>query len=560
MEQLGTNSEYLKHITVALNIFFHHDSRLAVPNIGFGIGMTRSRLKKFASVLIKKVIAPLVVPAKEEEPKTHLKETDYDNGLFTNNDVTKRDSAVAAATAATSDDSCKCSCHGPQSGMMFEPSEERRAIYEEEYNKMLMSQLHLLAEFGICGYQYSLTASNDKRMLVAMQLLKERLIYTQREAVAAISWPRLLQFFLTNGEHKKNKKFALSGKSKYDLYDVKDKLYKINRRYIEHFSTIANSSIVCDRMVEYLTAKFNTIMFALGHSPDPFLQHKTSEVIKEHVQNYLSRVYTREGLYRDFERLMEDSMASVPQYMFDTAKRCMTGADYSYEYHLEKPFLACHSKRVHGLRPEDEADGGAFNPIPLFGVTDPLFEDKYIVDNTVTKTTSYRSSFKIKKDNAGFTAANISRDVLSNAKFVINRDAAKLILSGNNSCQPIFKGMGDIFKKDLVSKKPRRMDDDSPWSSKNTGLSGRNTTEFNVNSVMVVAHYELDEEGNQDPDNYDDDIYIPMVDNQRSTVQNDIKYPEIMPFNNDDDTEMIEALDFSPVYGQGPKYVAISLK
>ena len=580
----NTKPELMKRVINTFNIFFHHASGLAVPNIGFGVGMTRHRLKVFAHRLITQFVAPLVVKGSRNivkpEPKTHVEVKDYgelvrmirgnpecktasqnsdlvvmSSGLFTNNDVYKKPPSSSSTSCNEEEDEedkedknkanparcCDCECHGFDRnlvGLTFEPSEVRRKIYEEEYNKMLMSQPHLLAEFGVCGYRHSLTASSDKKILVMTQLLKERLIYTQREVAAAIGWSRLLQFFLTNDK-----------KSKYDIHDVKNKLYSLNRRYIEHFSTAVRDSLACDRLMENLNVKFNSDVLPLGRKPDSFIRTKAGLVVMEHAKKVLVDLYLREDSYPDYKRLVAGDQ--IPQYMIDSAARCVTGADYTQEYHIDEPFC--------------KRDEENFEPIPMFGVRDLLFVDpadaKYVFDNTAIKSSQLKSVFRIKRDDVNFTEANVARGVISNAQLTNNVDAAKVLFSGNNSCKPVFKGMRDIFKKSLLVEEPRKMDDHTPWSSKNTGQSGRNTTEFNVNSVMLVVQYDLDENGEtRGLDDYENDVFLSMVDSQRTVAQKDIMYPDIVKFSESDPTETIEAPDYSPVYRHGSKTVAISLK
>lgn len=405
-----------------------------------------------------------------------------------------------------------------------------------------MSQPHLLAEFGVCGYRYSLTASSDKKILVMLQLLKERLIYTQREVAAAIGWSRLLQFFLTND--KKNEK------SKYDIHDVKNKLYSLNRRYIELFSTTVRNSVACDRLTEDLNAKFNSDMFPLGRKPDSFIRTKAGLVVMEHAKKVLADLYSREDSYPDYKRLICKGL--IPQYMIDAAAACVTGVHYAQEYHINEPFC--------------KRDEEYFEPIPMFGVKDLLFVDpadaKYVFDNTAIKSCQPKSVFRIKRDDVNFTEANVARGVISNAQLTNSVDAAKVLFSGNNCCKPVFKGMRDTFKKSLLTEEPRKMDDHTPWSSKNTGQSGRNTTEFNVNSVMLVVQYDLDDNGEaRGMDDYENDVFLSMVDSQRTVVQNDIMYPEIVKFSESDPTETIEAPDYSPVYRHmGKTVAALSLK
>ena len=441
------------------------------------------------------------------------------SGLFTNNDVSKNKNKSNSF-------SCDCECHGIDRnlvGLTFEPSEARRKIYEEEYNRMLMSQPHLLAKFGVCGYRYSLTASSDKTVVIMLQLLKERLIYTQREVAAAIGWSRLLQFFLTND----------SKRSKYDIHDVKNKLYSLNRRYIEYFSITVKNSVTCDRLTEDLNTKFNSDMFPLGRKPDSFIRTKAGLVVMEHAKKVLADEYLRDDSYQ---------LVGIPQYMIDTAARCVTGADYTQEYHIDEPFCK-----------ED------FEPIPMFGVNDLLFVDptdtKYVFDNTAIKSCQ-PNSFRIKRNDINFTEANVARGVISNAQLTNNLDAAKVLFSEKNNCKQVFKGMGEIFQKNLLTEEPRKLDDHTPWSSKNTGQSGRNTTDFNVNSVMVVVQYDLDEKGEiRSLNDYDNDVFLAMVDSQRTVAQNDILYPEIIKFSESDPTEIIGAPDYSPIYRHGSKRV-----
>ena len=165
-----TNTErgLLKRIINTFHIFFHHPSGLAIPNIGFGTGMTKQRLRAFAQRLITQFVAPLVVKGSRNivkpESKTHVEVKDYSellrmvkgnpecktanensdlvimsSGLFTNNDVYNKPSSTEDKTNSHC---CDCKCHGVDRnliGLTFEPSEKRRKIYEEEYSKMLMS-------------------------------------------------------------------------------------------------------------------------------------------------------------------------------------------------------------------------------------------------------------------------------------------------------------------------------------------------------------------------------------------------------------------------------------
>ncbi|KAK8394254.1 hypothetical protein O3P69_006445 [Scylla paramamosain] len=100
-------------------------------------------------------------------------------------------------------------------------------------------------------------------------------------------------FFLTNDNKKNNKK------SKYDIHDVKNKLYSLNRRYSEHFTTAVRNSVACNRLTEDLNTKFNSDMFPLGCKPDSFIRTKAG-LVMEHAKKMLADLYLREDSYPDY--------------------------------------------------------------------------------------------------------------------------------------------------------------------------------------------------------------------------------------------------------------------
>lgn len=550
------SSVLLKRVSNALNVFFHHPSGILVPNVGFGTGMTDVKLKIFAKQLIEYMIKPLVVKGRErrglDESAMDVDDDDYDeivdtvgcentcklarenkdiviasSKLLTNNDVFKH---KAAQQERNNNINCDCECHGVDrnlAGLTFHPCEDRRLIYEQEYSKMLNSQPYLLAEFGVCGYQHRLTASSDKETLVSVQLLKERLIYTQREAAAAINWSRLLQFFLTSG-------------SKRDKNNVQAKLYSMNRKYIEHFSTVVRNGIACARITLDLITKFNAEILPLGRSPDSFIRTKTGLTIIDHATQVLTRHYHHTS---QFEKIRYINLNTIPRKLLSAAERCVTGRDLHRSYSVDKPFLVPHGG--------DEK----FKPIPFFGVDNPIYptNSNEYEDNTAKKCSSQKSEFWIRANEINTVEALVSKGIISLPKMVNNIESSRVIYK-NNYCGQIFEGLYHIFKKDLSTEKPRKQDDHTPWSSKNTGQSGRNTTEFSINSVVVIADYENGING--DPE---DDIFLSAVDNQTITSENDILYPPKKKHQTEG-FNMIKAPDYAPVYRHGGKPSVIILK
>lgn len=559
-----SSSMLLKRVSNTLNVFFHHPSGIVVPNIGFGTGMTDVKLKVFAKQLIEHMIKPLVMKGRGrsvlEESAMDVDDKDYDeivdivgcektcelarenkdiviasSKLLANNDVFKhKPLQLKSNNGNTQEDiKCDCECHGVGrnlAGLKFHPCEERRLIYEQEYSKLLYSQPYLLAEFGVCGYQHRLTASSDKKTLVSLQLLKERLIYTQREAAAAINWSRLLQFFLTSGSAR-------------DINNVQEKLYSMNRKYIEHFSTFVRNGIACDRIISDLITKFNAEILPLGRGPDSFIRTKAGLTIIDHATQVLTRHYHDTS---QIEKIRDINVSTIPRKLMEAAERCVTGRDLRRSYNVDKPFLVPHGGD----------DDKRFKPIPFFGVHNPIYptNSNEYEDNTAQKCSNQKSEFWIKANEINTAEALVSKGVISLPKMVNNIESSRVIFSENNKCRQIFEGLDSIFKKDVSIEKPRKQDDHTPWSSKNTGQSGRNTTEFSINSVMVVADYENGING--DPE---DDIFLSAVDNQRITAQNDMLYPEKKKHHTEG-FNMIKAPDYAPVYRHGGKTSVIILK
>lgn len=557
----------LKRVSNALNVFFHHPSGILVPNVGFGTGMTDVKLKIFARQLIEHMIKPLVIRGRDKrmlsmdvDGESSDDNADYDeivdsvgcentcelarenkdiviasSKLLSNNDVFKHKTVQQQRNNENThgDKTCDCECHGVGknlAGLTFHPCEDRRLIYEQEYSKTLNSQPYLLAEFGVCGYQHRLTASSDKKTLVSLQLLKERLIYIQREAAAAINWSRLLQFFLTSGSAR-------------DQNNVQEKLYSMNRKYIEHFSTVVRNGIACDRIISDLITKFNTEILPLGRSPDSFLRTKAGLTIIEHATQVLTRHYHHTS---QLENIRDININTIPKKLLAAAERCVTGRDLSRSYNVDIAFLV----------PYDGNYNNKFKPIPFFGVHNPIYpaNSNEYEDNTAQKCSSQKSEFWIRANEINSAEALVSKGVISLPKVVNNIESSSVIFSENNSCGPIFEGLYSMFKKDVSTEKPRKQDDHTPWSSKNTGQSGRNATEFSINSVIVVADYEKGING--DPE---DDIFLSAVDNQRITAQNDILYPDKKKHPTKG-FSMIKAPDYAPIYRHGGKTAVIVLK
>ena len=552
----------------AFGLTFHHKLRLVVPVVGFGSGMTNRKLRGYAVNCIDNVVKKLIVTSGVRRPDVNdvveeLKKMDLDQlsrRFFRNNDVMKKTNGCEGAISTEKERKTLDELKGEE----FVPNERRRKIHEEEYAKSLNVDLKLKFRFGVCGYRHPLPASSNKQTLVALQLLKHRRLFSQRETAAAANWYRIIQFFFPKDTAD------VPNKQATPLADLaRKRLSRLNRYFVEIVSKALRRSIPCERVYDDITTKFNSDILTLGREPGYFLRTKTGLVIQDHarqaaelaVHNYLQ--FHPEGMSSrpSHEKVME----TCSKFALEQAHQCVIARKHGTQYERDRPFLPTeHEPR--------------FNPIPFFGVENPIYPElgrAECVDNTATRGTDQHSSFWLKETNDNFTEALVSRGVLSEVALSSN-NLREIVSSKDAICSDVYRRLRDINHKELASDKPRKYDT-MPWSSKNTGQTGRSTTEFSPNSIIVLS--EDFPEGKKDYNDEDDeryaetpivnndgslfyvggikDIFLAGVESQRAMAQNDIMYPEKQTING---VTMINAPDISPVYRHAGKPAAISLK
>lgn len=569
---------------------FHHESRLVVPVVGFGSGMTNRKLKMYATHCINGVVKKLIVEKGVKKPDVNedveeLKKMDLEqlsSRFFRNNDVMRKTNDGEGAISMDKERKTLDALKGEE----FVPNERRRKIHEEEYAKSLNVDTKLRFRFGVCGYQHPLPASSDKKILVSLQFLKHRQLYSQRESAAAANWYRIIQFFFP-----KDSDGATAHTPTADL--VRARLSGLNRYFVKVISKALKYQLPpCERVFEDIMIKFNSDILTLGREPGIFLRTKVGLVVQDHarqaaelaVYNHLQ--YNNNNNSSNKLSLQDKAMEVCREFSLRQAHGCVIAREHSVGYEHHRPFLPTQNE-------------SRLNPIPFFGIENPIFPDNSdyqhpeCIDNTASRGMDHVSEFWLKETNMNLIEALVSRGVLSEVALSFN-NLREIVSSKETVCTDMYRRLRDINHKELASDKPRKYDP-TPWSSKNTGQTGRSTTEFSPNSVIVLS-----EDFPEDPEKlqtrvevaedlyrgYDsvlevfrmggykeepirnmdgslfyiggvNDIFLAGVESQRAMAQNDIMYPEKKVVNG---TSMINAPNISPVFRYAGKQTTISLK
>lgn len=539
--------DYMRRIATAIGLTFNNRWGVVLPVVGIGSGLTRTRMRMYTVHVIRNFVQTLLNTGRriKEEPAPPQDATTLEQiaaGFFKNNDIVKN-GTVSDVEAIDS-----------MVGREFVPCEDRRQIHEEEYNKALMTDLRVKFRFGVCRYQYPLTASSNKQTLVMSQLLKHRLIYLQRETAAALNWDRFVQFLLPPEDVDAGPfaKFATA------------RLMGLNRSMIEIASSVLKTAIPCERVLHDVCIKFNADILTLGEKPDSVLRTKAGLVIGGHAKQVLERAHHSMGNFQECRRISNTHSSSIASYSslgeiaVAVAHGCVIARDHAKAYNSSKPFLPAAEK---------------FEPIPLCGIEDPIFPAEHTYkDETAVRCNDPESKFWVSETNLTLTDGLISRGILSVPSLSKNNNR-EIIMSEDNHCLEVLRGLRRLNRKELETDRPRKSDP-TPWSSKNTGQSGRSTTEFSPNSIIVVCVEPSEKSEEKEEEEVkgvngqyfhvggERDVFLAGVETQRAMAQNDIVYPEHkeMVFAGKPAVNMILAPDISPMYRHGGKPAVITLK
>nr|BDU62198.1 wsv192-like protein [Chionoecetes opilio bacilliform virus] len=556
--------ENLKRLTVAMGLTFNKEFGVITPVIGFGSGLTRTRTRQYAAHIIRNFIQPLIQEGQHHGPdiKKHNEDSTLESmvsDFFINNDIIK-DKEVVGVDGLDIEQKAVDSMVGQE----FIPCEARRRIHEEEYTQALMTNLRVKFRFGVCGFQHPLTACSNRQTLVTTQLLKQRLIYLQKETAAALNFDRLIQFLLPHQSSPSLEDDISPGP--WAAF-ARERLTGLSRVFIETISKVLRTSIACERVLDDISIKFNSDMFPLGKGVDSVLRTKAGLVIGEHARQVLSEVHHFAGQFEDCQLIASTHVSDIgrrsklERSALELAHGCIIARDMSYEYNNNGPFLPPPSE--------------IFEPSPMHGIENPVFPvERTYSDNTALRCNEPDSAFWLQETNETLVDGLISKGILSIPHMVRNNNWSTI--SENDHCIHILKNLREINMSEVASDKPRKSDP-TPWSSKNTGQSGRSTTEFSPNSIIVITTEQsgksmgdadyvegliMDMNGDMFSVGGENDVFLAVVETQRTMAQNDISYPEYQhPRTLSGGTfQMMRAPDISPIYRHGGKTAVITLK
>nr|BDT62647.1 MAG: wsv192-like protein [Metapenaeus ensis nimavirus]GBG35467.1 wsv192-like protein [Metapenaeus ensis nimavirus] len=560
-----TSEHRLRLLFNTIGLTFESNLAVVVPVVGFGSGMTESKLRRYTVHLMKNFTKSLLDggrPVMEVEKKnvTCMTFEQLSSRLF------KNSNAVRLSASNEDDDSTLEKMLDEMRGEEFVPNKTRRWIHQEEYNKTLNPRLKLRMRFGVCGFQHPLSSSNDKNFLVRAQLLKHRQTYLQREASAAINWDRLLQFFFPRRLSLTHPEVAEPCTNCAVTH-----LKNLSRHFVAVLSSFLSLSLSCERVLDNIRIKFNTDILTLGKEPNQFLKQKAGLVIGQHAVEVLGIAYHQIGFFDKAQEILSvhpselATHSDMGRLAIEMAIDCITARKHQHQYDKGQPFLPFDNNVL-------------FEPIPFIGIEAPVFPAKDSYEDNTSVINESESEFWVEETNDHMIDALVSRGILSFQKLEMRNKRDTKILRGD-MCVNFYRKIGSLNHKKLASDKPRKTDA-TTWSSKNTGQTGRNTTEFSPNSIIVLSvdgsdkgkveeqmpqgcveemvrgnSGELFEIGGAD------DVFLAVVETQHVMAQNDIVYPECkIVSKKGKHICMIRAPDISPNYRHGGKPAVIVLK
>ena len=554
--------EYLRRLSITVGLTFLPSRGLVLPVVGFGSGLTNTKLRQYANRTITDVVQKLLKEGKPVKERTEgnsatLNLEQISARFFKNNDIMNN-------SATGSEYDAERVALSSMKGEVFVPSEDRRKVHEEEYNKALNPGLKLRFRFGVCGYQHPLPASGNKQALVALQRLKLRQIYAQRETAAANNWDRILQFFFP----RKTTLMQPEVVGPYTKFAV-SRLSSLNRAFVETASTVLKNALPCERVLDDINIKFNADVLTLGRKPDIFLRTKAGLVIAEHARQALMFANHALGRFAECQRISKLYPSAIAtdsdegRLAIELAHSCVIARGHQEQYSELQPFIPQSDER--------------FKPIPLFGIDNPIFPPaNTYIDETATRCNDANSQFWLDETNDNMIDALVSRGILSVPILSTNRNH-HILSSDSNLCMGFYKAIREMNQRDLALDKPRKVDP-TPWSSKNTGQSGRSSTEFSPNSVIVLSLDDAEEEVEEIGSDalYEEeyvrgnngdlfavggvrDIFLAAVETQRAMARSDIVYPQRIE-NPLTGRSMVQVPDICPVYLHGGKPAVITLK
>ena len=322
----------LKGIYNACGLYFKASLNIVVPIVGFGSGMTNTKLKLYMAHCLKNVVERLIkggrfykVSPQEteyEEKKYGMNLVELSRFFFNGNEARKPNAKTMCSTKGENHqyeggECMYCDHVSPRyreirekylsksggystveeiKGLTFEPCEERRKVCEQEYHRVLNTPFRFSFNFGGCNFKYPLPASSDRQSQIKLQLGKHQQRFYQREISSSNNWYRLLQFFYPLPKEfvpliTRESDHSGAGNHPQNLLDLWSILSRVSRYYVQLASVHIRKSVMCEQVMLDIGVKFNANVLPLGREPSVFLRSKYGLMIIQHAREIMGHFF-----------------------------------------------------------------------------------------------------------------------------------------------------------------------------------------------------------------------------------------------------------------------------
>ena len=485
-----TRDDLLRRFASVFGVTFDRASGLVIPMVGFGSGMTRQKLAVYTTRLLVHGISPNVTTGhklRTNKPLDFKHKTleEVATGFFKNTAIVRE-----------GHDNCNCSCHNVAglTGMKFEPCPARRIIKEKVYADALSAEPVLSFTFGVCGYQHPLSVNSETQTeRIKNQRIKERLLFEQWNTAIAINHWYFAQFLIPRRLNTGT------------ISPAEKRLMDMSSRSVTRLARGLRSTQAIARVIEDICVKFNTRMFVQSLPANIFLRTRVGLLVKEHARNSLTTALRM----RDYD---ESTVPLMHAEALELARACICGKGYSTAPVIETGLKRAWRYPFEGL--------GAELIYPK--------RDEYI-NNAAEVCGDPISAFWLEKTPSNNVDALVARSVVP--EYEMHDVSRRRLLIEDESIQKQLEQKRRDNERAFATGKPRKMDT-KPWSIKNTGQSGRKTTEFVPNSLITIS-------------SKNKDIVLVLVDSQDQVAKTDIQFPIERNYRG---KTFLAAPDIAPLY------------
>lgn len=357
---------------------------------------------------------------------------------------------------------CGCSCHIVEDlkGKIIHPCKRRREIKEEIYERSLNLKPSLSLTFGVCGYKYLLNNISNARLdhLVQRQKLKERKTFIERESASKTSWYNLIQYM-----------FRENSDGKIILSDM-------CRRRVCRISKFMVQCEYLSDIIRNLEFKFNSSLLPLGYKENIFMRLKSGIDIAVHAANCWRQVCLHRGWIDEAA-----SGDAPPDWTLMYARKCYEKHDAkSAESERDRPFIEQWQRRRQQQHHHDEKLQCQF---PYRGV-DPIIGNEIFFKSKTFQDSLTGAFWAECSYDSLVDALRMKKLVSENDKHLAGLESLAKSTNYSNIFEKLVWKMKYKYDRDTLNV--REKNDISRWSRKNSGIHGKKSIEFDVNSLIVI--------------------------------------------------------------------------